>query len=705
MHTETPGKSTRAWPLLFFAAGAFTASGGFCQTARGADDLFTPEIVAQLRVATAARASPDGRFAAYVLSVPRKLFAEDSGLPWTELHVVGLEGGSGSSRPFVTGEVQVSAVDWTPDSRGISFLAKRPSDKTASVYVIPIDGGEARRVLSHETDVQAYAWSPDSKELAFLAEDKQPEEEKKRAEKGFDAEVYEEDFRPVRVWVAKVDGGEAAPRRLELAGFPSDLVWAPAGRRLSVALAPTPLVDDSYMKRKVHVVDADSGAIAPRIDNPGKLGPVVWSPDAAHLAVISAADLNDPSAGRLLVVPAGGGALTDVLPGYEGDVTAAAWRDNDTVIFVADEGVWTVLGEVRRDGSARRTLVGTEKLVASGLSLSRDGRRAVVLGESPQHPPEVFTLQAGEFAPRRLTHSNPSLGGVRLAAQEVVRHKARDGLGLEGILIRPLGEEAGKRYPLILSVHGGPEAHERNGWLTAYSRPGQVAAARGFAVFYPNYRGSTGRGVAFSKLGQADMAGKEFDDLVDAVDHLVASGLADSRKVGITGGSYGGFASAWGATYYSERFAASVMFVGISDHISKTGTTDIPNEMYLVHWRKKLYGDWEFFLKRSPVYHVEKSRTPTLILHGKNDTRVHPSQSMELFRHLKNLGQAPVRLVFYPGEGHGNRKSGGRYDYHLRMLGWFEHYLKGPGGAPPPPKVDYGPAEKAAAKPAKTVRL
>src|SRR6185503_16908599 len=114
--------------------------------------------------------------------------------------------------------------------------------------------------------------------------------------------------------------------------------------------------------------------------------------------------------------------------------------------------------------------------------------------------------------------------------------KARDGVDLEGVLVHPIGEKTGPRYPLILSVHGGPEAHESNGWATNYSRPGQMAAARGIAVFYPNYRGSTGRGVAFSKLGQGDAAGKEFDDLVDAVDSLVAKGIADGSKVGITGG-------------------------------------------------------------------------------------------------------------------------------------------------------------------------
>jgi dipeptidyl aminopeptidase/acylaminoacyl peptidase len=131
------------------------------------------------------------------------------------------------------------------------------------------------------------------------------------------------------------------------------------------------------------------------------------------------------------------------------------------------------------------------------------------------------------------------------------------------------------------------------------------------------------------------------------------------------------------------------MFVGISDTLSKFGTTDIPREEFLVHARRYPWDDWSLMLERSPIRHVQKGRTPLLIMHGKDDPRVHPSQSLELYRYVKTLGQTPVRLVLYPGEGHGNRRAASRLDYNLRMLQWFEHYLKGPGGAPPPYELEY----------------
>ncbi|MGH9804057.1 MAG: alpha/beta hydrolase family protein, partial [Candidatus Acidiferrales bacterium] len=216
-------------------------------------------------------------------------------------------------------------------------------------------------------------------------------------------------------------------------------------------------------------------------------------------------------------------------------------------------------------------------------------------------------------------------------------------------------------------------------------------------------RGSTGRGVAFSKLSQGDPAGDEFDDVMDAVEHLISQGLADPDRIGITGGSYGGYATAWGATYYSEHFAAAVMRVGISELLAKEGTTDIPQENYDVHFLVHPWDDWELFLERSPIRYAENARTPLLIAHGKDDPRVHPSQSLILYRYLRAASKAPVRLVYYPGEGHASRRASSRLDFNLRMLQWFEHYLKGPGGEPPPYELDYG-LEEPAAKPAEVRR-
>ncbi len=663
---------------------------------RAAEAVFTPHRIAGLKLVTAAAISPDGAHTAYVLSVPRQPGVDDDGEAWAELWVVG-RAPDAKPRAFVAGKVNVANVRWTPDGQRIAFLAKRGDDKFRSLYLIPLAGGEAQRALAHAADITDYSLAPDGLRAAFVAREAEDPALKKSRDQGFRQEVYEEDWTSARVWTAKLFSPEK-PVALKTEGHARAVRWSPADDRLLVVATPTPSVDDSLMRQRLRVLDAADGTVRARIENPGKLGAFEWSPDAKRIAFVSGEDIHDPHAGRLMVADAASGAFGQVLaPRWEGDAGDLAWLDADTIAFVAEDGVENTLARVRADArNAQPELLlpkGTGAIAA--LSLARASRTFALVASTPSHPAEVFTWTAGDAVASRRTDSNPSLAGVRLARQEIIRHKARDGLGLTGVLVRPLDEQPGRRYPLLLVVHGGPEAHITHGWVTGYSNPGQLGAARGFAVFYPNYRGSTGRGAAFAKLGQGDAAGKEFDDLVDAVDHLVATGLVDAKKVGVTGGSYGGYATAWCSTKFSARFAAGVMFVGISDKVSKVGTTDIPDEEYYVHARKRPWEDWTFLLERSPIYHTAGARTPLLILHGKDDPRVNVGQSRELYRHLKLRAQAPVRLVLYPGEEHGNRKAAARLDYTLRLMQWMEHYLVGPGGAPPPHTLDYGLATPA----------
>ncbi len=677
--------------------------------AAGADDApqvpsdtapFTSEDLFRLRAVAGAAISPDGTTLAYTLSVPRDPLAGKDGPGFTELYVVGPDG---RSRPFITGEGNVGDVRFFPDGRSIAFLAKRAGDRSKALYSIPVDGGEARKLLEHETDLASFALHPTLRRVAFTAV---PADKARsaREEKGFSQETFEEQWTNAQLFVAELDVPAAKPRRLELKGHPTDVEWSRDGRNLLLALAPNPLVDASYVHRQLHVIDAQSGEVVCALDHKGKVGHATTSPDGKLVAFIAAADEHDPQAGRLTVASAFGGFTKELLPDYPGHFTHCAFADATTIVYLADRGCETVLGRVGVDGSGERELLAEPGFVVTSFALARDGRSAALVAQSAAHPPELFTfsLDAAKESRKRVTTSNAWLAQRSLAAQEVFEYPARDGLEIEGVLVHPLGHAPGaatsKPFPLVLIVHGGPESHLRNGWVTRYSEPGQVLAARGFAVFYPNYRASTGRGVAFSKLDHKDPAGKEFDDLVDAVDALAAMGLVDKGRVGVTGGSYGGYASGWCATKQSERFAAAVMGFGVSDLLSMLGTSDIPEEHYLVHHELHPWDDWQLFLERSPIFHARESKTPILILAGKVDLRVPPSQSMELYRYLKIAGHPAVRLVLYPGEGHGNARAASRLDYHLRLLQWFDHYLKGSGGAPPTDVLDYAALMKQQAR-------
>ncbi len=675
------------WTLILISVGFLMVMFSSLALSRG----MTVEDVANLQYAYETAISPDGQLIAYTLIVRPNPFVEGDGEADRHLYVTGLDG---NSRPYITGDVRIKNIAFTPDGQYITYIAERKNDngdkdKHDALYKIPIAGGESQKIIEFATDIKDYNWSPDGRQIAFLAKDSLPDEKEELEEKGFDQEIYEEGWKHVRIWILDTDDPESKPRKLELPGTASSITWSPDGNTLAMALAPTPLIDDTYMYRRVTTVDVETGGIIYKFDNPGKLGDIVWSPDSRRLAIISANDINDPKEGEIYMLDAKGSELQPILTDIDGHVRDIFWADNQTILYLEHENVHSIIGTINTRGTVQKILVSEPRPVFDDLKLSTNNKDVVLLGESPTYPGEVFHYRINEDNPKRLTNINPWLEEIDFGKQEVIKYTARDGLELYGILIHPLDEVEGQRYPLIMYVHGGPEAHNVDGWLTWYSGPGQAGAAKGYLVFYPNYRGSTGRGVDFSEMGQADYAGKEFDDIVDGVNHLVDMGLADKDKVGVTGGSYGGYATAWCSTALTEHFAAGVMRVGVSDLVSKFGTTDIPMEMYYIHAQFWPWEKWDWYRERSPIYHAGKGRTPLLIMHGEDDTRVHPSQSMEMYRFLKTHGDVPVRLIFYQDEGHGTSKAAARYDTNLRLFRWMDHYLKGPAGDPPPIEIDY----------------
>jgi dipeptidyl aminopeptidase/acylaminoacyl peptidase len=657
--------------------------------------LTIEEIVTMKRVVTATL-SPVGDRIAYILDVPRKPYVDDGGASRRELHVVDL---GGNARGYVTGNVSVNEVTWSADGRSLYYLSKRNDDEHVSLYRIPIDGGESERVYAHETDISGLELAPDGRSLAFRAVERPPESDDKLEAKGFNAVVYEESARSTRVWLLDLEVDEPEATLVDVPGSASALKWSPDGQRLVVALAPTPLIDDFYVSRQLAIVEPISARIVRRLDHAGKLGAFAWSPDGERIAFIGGEDRNDPLEGRVFIARADGEGVENLTPDYPGHFQDVAWRDADTLVYSAARGLWTEVGELDADAPFTAGTAPEGDPIVRSFDARPDIERLAIVADTPAHPDEVYVREA-DGALRRLTHSNPDLEDRELAVQEAVVYEARDGLEIEGILIRPLGERSGRRYPVVIGVHGGPESHYSYGWLSGYTLPAQAMAAEDFAFFFPNYRASTGRGIVFSKLDHRDPAGAEFDDLVDAKSHLVEIGLADPGRVGISGGSYGGYATMWASTALTEHFAAGVAFVGISDLIGSLGTSDIPNELYLVHLRRWPWDDWQFALERSPIYHADQARTPLLILGGDADPRVDPSQSLALYRNIKLRTETPVRLVRYPGEGHGNASTAARLDYALRMRRWMTHYLAGPGGEPPPHRLDHperlAAAEKAA---------
>ncbi|ADT70328.1 MAG: dipeptidyl aminopeptidase/acylaminoacyl peptidase [Pseudoalteromonas tetraodonis] len=646
---------------------------GLSSSVAFAQSAITVEDIPKIKSVIQTSVSPDGDNVAFTRSLPRTLYVDENGSNYSELYVVD---DKGVERPFITGSVNIKSIEWSNDSKTIYFLAKLKDDKFTSLYQIPVDGGQAQPVLAlKDTSISSYKLSPDNKQVAILAMPAADKSEKELKKLGFKAEVYEMGLKNKQLFIvdlAKADK-PLTPTALNVDNYVSDVNWAANGEKLLVKTQPTALIDDKYTKSMWHLFDIASNKVTLSFKTEGKLGDAELSHDGKYIAILGAEDKHDPATGRLFIADTKTAEITEWLPDFMGHVVDFEWsHKRNTLNFIANVGTQSFVASIKTGSNKYKKLVNEGEFIASQLSVSDSDKTLALRGNTAKHPNEVFIVRSNKAT--RLTDSNSWLNDKRFAKQETITLKARDGVELDGVLVYPLDYEKGTRYPLIMSVHGGPESHDKDGWVTNYSRPGQMGAARGYAVFYPNYRGSTGKGVDYSKLGQNDYAGKEFDDLVDFKNHLVDMGLVDTKRVGITGGSYGGYASAWGATKLTKHFAASVMFVGVTNQLSKFGTTDISNEMNLVHARSYPWDKWQWYLERSPIYWAGQSETPLLIMHGKDDPRVHPAQSMELYRYMKVQGK-DVRLVYYPGEGHGNRKVAAQYDYSLRLMRWMDNYL------------------------------
>jgi dipeptidyl aminopeptidase/acylaminoacyl peptidase len=638
------------------------------------DTIITPYNVVKIKSIGEVILSPDGKLIAYTVISPREV-NDEPGPAYRELYL--MNGDGTNQRPFITGKVSVGNITFSPDGKLIAFTGRYENDKSVQVYAIPVDGGEKYKLFESSESVLQFKFSPDGKSIFYTAQNPVPEKIKNLTKKGFNQIIYEEDWQHINLYRYDLTTKKSEQITNDCTVF--DFVVSNSGKYIVAAIAPRNLVDDSYMFKRLYLIDLSTKQKELLIDNPGKLGNFEFSPDDKYLVFNSAVDIYDPSSSSMYVVevPNKGKKFADLRnysEKFEGTVNWVGWKDNQTLLFTAEEGVYLPLSEQKLTDSKRKLVTPPNSVIRRVIFDRSTGNYVLVLSKF-NHPNEIYLFtKKGEF--KRLTNVNPWLDNVKFARQEEVRYSARDGLEITGVLNYPLNYEEGKRYPLIVNVHGGPEAADQNAWVTSYGSWGQMAAARGYFVFMPNYRASNGRGVEFSKMGQKDLGGKEFDDVIDGIDYLINKGLVDRERVGIGGGSYGGYFSAWAATKYSDRFAASVVFVGISNQISKRGTTDIPYEDYYVHWRIWSWEDFDLVWDRSPIKYVNNCKTPTLILHGKDDPRVNVSQSMELYRALKTLNQAPVRLVLYPGEGHGNARTQSRLDYAIRTLEWFDFYVK-----------------------------
>jgi dipeptidyl aminopeptidase/acylaminoacyl peptidase len=625
-----------------------------------------------LKSAAAPKISPDGKWVVYSLSE----WDKDRNRRTSHLHLVPSQGGK--SIRLTNGEKGESGAVWSPDSAAVAFLADRETgageSKGAQAWIIRIHGGEAWQVTREDSAVSALAWSPDGKHLAYIVKDEPKDKagrEKKKKDK-FDAIEVEEGLEYKHLWTIEIESGKKT--RLTQGAFSAGApVYSPDGRWIAYTQSPEGVHETAYRdiskdrRTDIYIVPAAGGESRRITDNPAADSDPVWSPGGKHLAYVSRSDPKSWAAkSDIFVAAVDGGAPRNLTQSWNESASDPHWI-GDQIYFAGGMSVYGNLYRVPAAGGTVAPVAKGNRLL-SGFDAASG--KVVYLAADPHHTDDVYLSSLDGSGETRLTVTNPNLDEIALGQTDVLSWNAPDGTPIEGLLIKPVGYQPGKRYPAVLLVHGGPHAR----WTAGLGslRTAQIYAANGYAVLLPNPRGSTGYGTKFMQANNGDWGGKDFGDLMAGVDAMIARGIADAERLAVAGGSYGGFMTFWAITQ-TNRFKAAIGHAGISDWYSFYGQSDIPGLMEYgftgYPWTSS-----EVYRKFSPMSYVDRVRTPILITHGEQDRRVPVAQAEQYFRALKERA-VPVKFVRYPREGHGIVEPNHQIDLIGRHLEWLKQHL------------------------------
>ncbi len=631
--------------------------------------------IMKMKTAGAPQISPDGKWVVY--TVAGADMKEDA--VRTNLWLVAAEAGA-ALRQLTRGPKTDTLPRWSPDGRSIAFLSDRGDG--AQIHRIAVDGGEAEKVSSSKSPVTAFQWSPDGKSLAYVSLDPLTETQTQREKDKDDAKVNQREYRMAHLWVVGADGQRA--RRLTHGGYTvSDPQWSPDGASIAYVTNPTPNANDGGAS-DIWIVGADGASPRKVAGGPGPESAPRWSPDGARLAFSGhPGSTYNVIHNRLHVLYLSTGKVVALDKPADFEPGAFTWSaDGKWLYFNPTNRTISELYAVAADDSSMKRISDGKGLV-SQFTFSRDGRKAAFLWGDSEHPNNVHVTavnvpETGAFHPVRLSDVNPQVKDLALGRTEVVQWKSRDGKEIEGLVLYPVGYQPGKKYPLLVFVHGGPSGVVTQTFMAGPSNFGQVWAGKGWVILYPNFRGSSAYGEAFQRSNINAWGKGDFADIQSGVDMMIAKGVADPDKMAQTGWSYGGYMTAWTITQ-TTRFKAAMVGAGLTDMVSMYSTNDLQHVLddYFggPPWGS---GQTEKYLRASAMNYIQRAKTPTLILHGAADNRVPPTQGIELYEGLKQNG-VPVEMVTFPREPHGLAEPRHQLDRMKREYDWIAKYTLGAG--------------------------
>ena len=640
--------------------------------------------LSRLRDVADPQLSPDGAWVAYTVT------RADSATDKRDADVWMARTDGSQNLRVTTAPASEAKPRFSPDGKFLSFVSSRGEEDgdDAQLWLLNRAGGEAEKVTKLKGSVSDYVWSPDGRRLALVIRDADPDSltAAQKAKKKTAPPIVLDRFQ----FKQDIDGYlnkqrqhlyvfDLATRQLTnlTPGAYDEYLpaWSPNGQQLvfSSKRGPDPDRHDNF---DLYLIDAKAGATArPLLATevpecaPGYGSRPAWSPDGRRIAFVQGGPREQLvyALHQLMVVDVASGAVRALTSGRDRNTTKPQWApDGQSLYFLLEDDRATSLARVPAAGGAVAMVLGGAREV-NDYALARTGQVAV-LSSQPQQPAEVFGLDK-KGVPKPLSKQNDGwLRGITLGAVEAIQAKSKDGTAVSGFVVKPVGYAAGRKYPTLLRIHGGPVAQFDYG----FSFEWQYFAANGFAVVAANPRGSSGRGLEYSKAIYADWGNKDTDDVLAVVDYAVAQGLADPERLGVGGWSYGGILTDQ-VIARDQRFKAAVSGASIANVLAGYGT-----DQYIRDYETELGTPWknpDVYLRVSyPFFHADRIKTPTLFVCGEKDFNVPLLNTEQMYQALKSLN-VPTQLIIYPGQFHGFTTPSYVKDRYARYLAWYRQYL------------------------------
>lgn len=662
----------------------------------------TPEDYYAFEFASDPNISPDGKLVAYVLTKVDRAQNRRTSSIW-----LAAIDQSRAPRQFTTSPQSATSPRWSPDGKWLAFQSARPSaESTAAltpgapattpeaqrnqIYLLSMNGGEARRLTNLKNGAGGFRWSPDGARLVVVSRTG-PSDTRTESKDRSDVRHYKNtsykfndtgwfDDRRAHLWIVDAKSGSAKQITEGDAWNDSDPQWSPDGARIAFVSNRTGKEYDENRNTDVWVISAEGGAPAKISDHDEADNSPRWSPDGKIIAYVG--ELHDRDHPKIWLAPAGGGASVLAANGLDLIPGGLEWSDDGRALYF-EAGVKGENHLFRVEIAAKSiSQITSGARAVRAIDFNGGSKTMVYLSNDFQHLDDVYVSDLSGRNERNLTNLNQGLWRqLQFAGVERFTYKSADDWNVDGFLVKPVNWEAGKKYPVILSIHGGPAGQYGVDWYHEF----QVYAARGYAVVFTNPRGSTGYGQKFERGIEGEWGGKDYQDVMNGLDAALKNyPWLDADHMGVTGGSYGGYLTNW-IVGHTDRFKAAVTLRSVSNFISDDGTRDGAYG-HSSDFGGDIFQKFDLYWDRSPLKYARNVKTPTLILHSDNDFRVPIEQGEQWYRALKHFG-VTTEIVMFPRENHNLTRTG--EPKHLIeslnwQLYWFDRFVNGNDSAIPP---------------------